>query len=142
MAETQKPPSMELFSGSSHQSLQNPEFRTAGNDMYTYNFNFGPSGEPAGFWQNWGRIVGQALEYFQSPENRGTLRLPSPETAAAGTGALGVQYSIGNGKPQQNSQESEIENAEERPPEEPIVVRMGPHCILQTKIDFSLAVTV
>ena len=124
MPETQERVVTELFSGSSHQSLQNPEFRTAGNDMYTYNFHFGPSGEPsASFWQNWGRILRQVSEYFQSPENRGALRLPSPEMAAVSTGGIGVEYSIENARSQQDPQER-YDVAEEPPQDDHDVVRM------------------
>jgi hypothetical protein len=118
----------ELFSGSSHQSLQNPEFRTAGNDMYTYNFNFNPPGETLatttpGVGQMWGRIFRQVAEYFQSPENRGALRLPAPERSAASSGAIGVQYSMEDAISQQNPQEND-EIAEERSQEDHDVVRM------------------
>ena len=126
MAETQPRVATELFSGSNHQSIQNPVFRSAGNDMNTYNLNFGPPGEPpASSWRHWARIMRQVSEYFQSPENRGALRLPSPETAAVSTGATGVQYSMENARLEQGSQESE-DVAEDQSREDYVVVRMIP----------------
>jgi hypothetical protein len=125
MADPQTRVATELFSSSSHQSLQNPVFRTAGNDMHTYNFNFGPSGEPSGFWQNWGRVLRQVSEYFQSPEDRDVLRLPSPEIAAGSMGAIGAQYSIENTRSQQGLAESN-EVAGEQPQDYYDVVRISP----------------
>jgi hypothetical protein len=72
MASAQGPVATNLLAGSHHQSFQNADFRTAGNNMYmpTYNLHLSV---PGSFGQIWSRIRREVFEFFQSPENRGSL---------------------------------------------------------------------
>lgn len=111
------PGSPKLFEGSRHQTFQDAQFRTAGNDIHshTYNIHFNAPGSLSSELpdsqtntsvrkQSWSRMIQQVSSFFRSDDNRGALAHAAAEGEIAGP--TQVQYSIGNAPSQGGREET------------------------------------